>query len=184
VAIPQVPRPPRRWPRLSLQKFALEATALRQIFENTSKTGSVTINLPPLAESGSTLLVTLKPEEDVVLGLAKFTQAMLIERQTSHRMNGRRRAGIDPGSVGDRASDAVGETNSILATHAGIPCSTGTIERLMIAQELGLATGFNQAPCTGREGPGSGGVDDVSWTPQRYVAESITSDTEFLVNNA
>lgn len=166
-------------------KIASEASALREIFENTSKTGSLTVSLPPAEQPGSTYLVTLKPEEDVVLGLAKFTQAMLIERQNAERNSARRRASNDPVGPAGGFSDVVQDSGSILGYACWHPLFDGNHQRLSIAQELGLVNGPNQAGgCSGREGPGSGGAsDDASWTPQRYVAESITSDTEFLVTN-
>lgn len=172
-------------------KIAGEVSSLRQIFENTSKTGTLTVSLPAADQANSTFLVTLKPEEDVVLGLAKFTQAMLIERQNAWRGvgagdrrtgGGRRRAAAETPSF-NIATDAAHDAGAILGYACWHPLFDGTHQRLLIAQELGLVTSPNQPACVGREGPGSGGIDDVTWTPQRYVAESITSDTEFLVTN-
>jgi len=172
-------------------KIAVEVGALREIFENTSKSGSLTVSLPPSGEPGTSFLVTLKPQEDVVLGLAKFTQAMLIERQSAGRNLSKRRASVDgadhpEGSM--PASDISHEVGSVLGYACWHPLFDGSHQRLLIAQELGLLTPQNRAaeraqPCAGREGPGSGGAEDVRWTPQQYVAESITSDTEFLVTN-
>ncbi len=173
-------------------KIAIEAGALREIFENTSKSGSLTVSLPPPGESGTSFLVTLKPQEDVVLGLAKFTQAMLIERQSVGRNQPRRRASADDMARPDGsspASDVSQDVGSVLGYACWHPLFDGNHQRLLIAQELGLLTPPNRGAvgaqqCAGREGPGSGGgADDIRWTPQQYVAESITSDTEFLVTN-
>lgn len=164
-------------------KIASEVGSLRYIFENTSKSGTLTVNLPPSDLPGSTFLVTLKPEEDVVLGLAKFTQAMLIERQNAHRAGTRLRASAEAATPAAVASDASQDPSAVLGYACWQPLFDSSHKRLLIAQELGLMTAPNQSACIGREGPGSGGIEDVTWTPQRYVAESITSDTEFLVTN-
>lgn len=171
-------------------KIALEAGALREIFENTSKSGSVTVSLPPPDESGTSFLVTLKPQEDVVLGLAKFTQAMLIERQINSRSMARRRASAEPENPVAGSADVSQDPGSVLGYACWHPLFEGSHQRLLIAQELGLLASpvrgaQGEGACAGREGPGSGGDQavDVRWTPQRYVAESITSDTEFLVTN-
>lgn len=164
-------------------KIAAEVESLRYIFENTSKTGALTVKIPPPDSSVSTFLVTLKPEEDVVIGLAKFTQAMLIQRQNAHFGGLRLRASAEVEARPGFASDAAQDPGSVLGYACWQPFFDSSHQRLLIAQELGLVGTPNQPACVGREGPGSGGIEDVTWTPQRYVAESITSDTEFLVIN-
>ncbi len=164
-------------------KIAAEVESLRYIFENTSKTGSLTVKIPTSDSSVSTFLVTLKPEEDVVIGLAKFTQAMLIQRQNAQFGGLRLRASAEVEARPGFASDVAQDPGSVLGYACWQPFFDSSHQRLLIAQELGLVGNPNQPACVGREGPGSGGIEDVTWTPQRYVAESITSDTEFLVIN-
>lgn len=182
----------RKMTEIVIGKIAAEAETLKQVFENTSKSGALTVDMElPDETAGATLLVTLKPEDDVVMGLARYTQAMLIERQILRESQRARRASADiidqiVASSEEAVSDVVDmsrEPGSILGYACWHPLFDGNHQRLLIAQELGLVTGPGQAPCRGREGPGSSSAVDVTWTPQNYVAESITSDTEFLVGN-
>ncbi|MEY4630751.1 MAG: hypothetical protein RIQ81_871 [Pseudomonadota bacterium] len=163
-------------------KIANEADSLRRVFENTSKLGALTVSFTQTESNGSPLLVTLRPEEDVVLGLAKFTQALLMERQNARREALRRRASVQPPDLAPGvASDVAADPAAVLGYACWNPLFDGSHERLLVAQELGLAAPAES--CTGREGPGSGTISDLNWSPQKYVAESITSDTEFLVTN-
>ncbi len=165
-------------------KIAAEVDALRKVFENTSKLGALTVSFPVATSeaNGSPLLVTLRPDEDVVLGLARYTQALLMQRKEMRRDAFRRRASADlilPRNEGN--SDAVVDPNTVLGYACWSPLFDASHERLLVAQELGLTA--STGSCTGREGPGSSSSVDISWNPQRYVAESITSDTEFFVNS-
>lgn len=137
-----------------LAKTIAEVDAMRQLFESTSRLGHLAVRIPQSTLAGDRVLVSLLPEPDVTENLAKETQKLWASA----------------------ASDAAPESAPLACWH---PLYAESPELLRLARQLALAGDGDELQC----GASTPGAADHQFSPARYFAESITSETEFVVTN-
>jgi hypothetical protein len=133
-----------------LAKTISEVDFIRQLFESTSKLGTLTVRLPRDASPSGQFFVQLKPESGVNEDLV---QASLKLWRT----------------------DAANDDAQKACWH---PLFMETPRLMAIARNLAMAGDSTKAIChaTLTASPGDGFVE-------RYLADSITSETEFVISN-
>lgn len=137
-----------------LAKTVAEIDFMRQLFERTSRLGSLTLRLPTRERPTRDVLVSLVPESDVADSLTKETVRL---------------------SLADDAPSAAEELpracwHPIYAEDDGL---------LDLARHMGLSGDAAHVACAvvQRRSP------PEAFAPERYFAESITSETEFVLTN-
>lgn len=138
---------------IGLAKTIGEIDAMRQLFESTSRLGHLTVRIPARDFSRKRLLVSLAPETDVAENLAKETQKLWTSP----------------------ASDVMPLDLPRACWH---PLFAEAPELLSLARQLALTGDADQLSCTSPESSPGG-----PFATERYFAESITSETEFVVTN-
>ena|GEM_PF-4818951 len=142
---------------IGLTKALNELELLRRLFESSSKLGVLTVRIPRAEAPSTKFIVSLKPEEDVTANLAKETSNIWIQRGAS-------------GAQPPRA-----------CWH---PIFAQTPEMLFLAQQLDLAGDAPRSTCSAKS-PATKKTQPESHDEMlsKYLAESVTSDTEFLLIN-
>lgn len=136
--------------QFGLAKALVEVDFLRQLFEQTSKLGSLSVKLPPTDITMQQVWVSLTPESDVTENLAKAAARLWSDSGGREELP---RACWHP---------VFGESTRLMLT----------ARHLTLTGDGGLLDcGLPLAATTDPEGPA------------RYVADSITSDTEVMVSN-
>jgi hypothetical protein len=151
-------------PRRSAAMFALSKTVseidfLRQLFERTSKLGSLTVRIPNGAKLGAQFLVNLTPETDVTENLTRETVRLWTN---------------EDGTVDDAATNAVDE----LPRSCWHPVFGEDETMLRLARNLALSGDAPAVDCNSKVP-----TKEMEATLEHYVAESITSETEFVIAN-
>ena len=139
-----------------LSKSLSEIEFLRQLFENTSKLGTLVVRVPHSNVPYRALLVSLMPEPDVAEAITREASAIWSPR------GGAQTKGSAPR----------------VCWH---PIFAESPRLLTLASQLDLVGDSPGATCTG-DLRGEVTVADAP-SPEIYLAESITSDTEFVLNN-
>lgn len=138
-----------------LAKALAEVDFLRQLFERTSKLGSLTLKLPDASVPGEQIWVSLRPEPDVSERLAKETARLWLT-------DADKSAAVAADLPGSCWHPVYGESPKLI----------------MLARHLTLAGDAKQIECAS----GKGDSADAA-ALARYVTDSITSETEFLMPN-
>ena len=144
--------------RFGLAKTVAEIAFMQQLFDRTSRLGLLTLRIPSAIPAGHEVLVTLVPGSDVADNVAKQTHNLW-------------------------QADSTASNKTPVSAEAPRSCwhpvyseDTGL---LRLARQLALT---GEAPKVACEE--SDMVPNKSFAPERYFAESITSETEFIIPNA
>lgn len=139
-----------------LSKTVSEIDFMRQLFERTSRLGFLTLKIPGSQTSGKQILVSLTPESDVADNLTYETARLWANEET------------DSGEIDSSPKSCwhpvYGEHPRLLNLARQLDM-TGDATRL-ICEEMREFRGPSPFPST-----------------ERYFAESVTSETEFIVQN-
>lgn len=168
---------------LGLNKAFGEIEFLRRLFENTSKLGVLAVRIPKHLVPSPSILVSLRPGEDVASNLARETTS-LWQQATSDRQYGQGR------SPWNALGTLRGERMSVACWH---PIFALSPTELSLARYLDLAGDAPGSTCTTAPNIASNPAD-TSLNPahasassvtsaDKYLASSITSDSEFIINN-
>lgn len=139
-----------------LGKTIAEIDAMRQLFERTSLLGHLAVKIPAKLIDSDRILVSLTPEADVAENLARETQKLWASP----------------------ASDAAPEDTPRACWH---PVFGEKPELMQLARQLALAGDTDQLACTSPTPPVA--TIKSAFSSDSYFAESITSETEFVVSN-
>ena len=144
--------------RFGLAKTVAEIAFMQQLFDRTSRLGLLTLRIPSAIPAGREVLVTLIPGSDVADNVAKQTRSLWQADSTS------------PGQAPASAEAPRSCWHPVYSEDTGL---------LRLARQLALT---GEAPKVACEE--SDMVPNKSFAPERYFAESITSETEFIIPNA
>ena len=143
--------------RFGLTKTVAEIEFMQQLFDRTSRLGLLTLRIPNAVPHGRDVLVTLIPRSDVADNVARQTRS-LWQGEPGHST-------FIPSVEAPRSC-----WHPVFAEDTGL---------LRLARQLALT---GEAPKVACEE--SDMVPNLSFSPDRYFAESITSETEFSIPNA
>ncbi len=132
---------------VGLAKTVAEIDFLRQLFERTSRLGSLVVRLPTPHASDDRFLVTLEPGQDVVVKLTRETERIAFGEVQGPELS---RACWHPLYGEDRALLALGRRLAISGEVTNVQCA---------------------------------GTTEATDATQRYIAESLASETEFVLQN-
>jgi len=136
-----------------LAKTVAEVDFMRELFERTSRLGFLTLRIPPSQTPSRDILVSLTPESDVSDNLIRETTLL--------------------------AADSEGEESTTEPPHVcWHPVYAEAPKLFELARLVGLA---GDAPAVACEEVKP--VKGTKVAAERYFAESITSETEFVVTN-
>lgn len=145
--------------RFGLAKTVAEIDFMRELFERTSRLGFLSLRVPQQQTGGRDILVSLKPSTDVADNLAHETTRIWLQESGGDAMD--LKASLDDMP---RAC-----WHPVFAEDQGL---------LRLARQLGMAGEAARVVC---EDQTVG--KDVAFQPERYVAESVASETEFVITN-
>lgn len=136
-----------------LQKTVAEIDFLRQVFERTAKLGMLNVHVQVPAGAGDTFLVNLTPQADVVDNLTRTTATLLAT---------------------DGSSNTQGGATKEAPRTCWHPLYSEDTNLLRLARHLAMAGEVTNVACE------TTGDDKLV---NRYFAESIASETEFVLQN-
>lgn|GEM_PF-1986115 len=139
---------------VGLSKALGEIELLRQLFEQSSNLGMLTLRLPKdMMTPTKEFWLSLTPKEDVTENLAKLSAKIY--------------------------SESTSATKDPVTTGCWHPIFGSEPPKLVLAKQLDLVGTAPSSACTDVT------VSKVepNFNPHRYLAESITSETEFVLNN-
>lgn len=139
-----------------LAKTVNEIDVMRQLFERTSRLGHLQVKLPTTEVANRNVLISLTPDADVAENLTRETARLYAP---------------------EPPADASAEETPRACWH---PLFSESPELFALARQLTIAGDGDQLSCqTSANVPAS----NPAFNPQKYFAESITSETEFIVTN-
>lgn len=136
-----------------LAKAVTEIEFLRQLFERTSKLGNLTLKLPEHAVPSGDIWVSLRPEPDVAERLAKEAAQLWLHKSPKN----------------------ASKTTSEQASSCWHPLYAENDYLMLLARHLMLAGKSSHMECDSEK--------SEALALERYVTDSITSETEFLMPN-
>jgi hypothetical protein len=141
---------------IGLSKALGEIELLRQLFEQSSNLGMMTLRLPrEMSAVSKEFWVSLSPKQDVAENLAKLSARIWAENVAS------------------------GGNGQEVTTGCWHPIFGSEHAKLLLAKQLDLVGTAKANLCT----DATAMPPEVSDDPHRYLAGSITSETEFVLNN-
>ena len=138
-----------------LAKSVAEIDFMRQLFERTSRLGFLALHIPSSQAPSREVLISLTPEADVADNLARETARLWLSDD-------------DPGQGGDMPRAC---WHPVFAEDASL---------LKLARQLAMAGEAGRVVCADTS---AGQELSKRFAPERYFAESITSETQFVLTN-
>ena len=140
--------------RFGIAKTVAEVDFLRQLFERTSRLGFLTLRIPAALSPTREVLVSLTPESDVADNLTRETKRLW--------------------TADGEAEPSLGD----MPRACWHPVYGEDANLLHLARQLDIAGEATRVVCEGTPDPAANSLQ-----PERYFAESITSETEFVLAN-
>ena len=156
--------------RFGLAKTVAEIDFMRQLFERTSRLGSLTLKLPAGESPKQEVLISLSPAADVADNLTRETQRLSNGEPAGKRAP--RRSSDDD----DDDGDALVTDLPRACWHPLFAEDQGALD---LARHLGLTGEAARVACAASQARHS----PQAFATERYLAESITSETEFILTS-
>lgn len=160
-----------------LAKAVEELSMIRQLYENTSKVGTFSINIPNADIPGRTaiglqpLLVTITPDQEVTDRLIDVAESILGRPRIDSKRSNRRTAALKP---------------EVLPTplvhrkpHCWHPMFSDSAALMRVADGMRLTGDGFKGECKSEAPVHADAGDPLA----RYLTQSLTSETEFVMDN-
>jgi hypothetical protein len=145
--------------KFGLQKAYAELEFLQTLLERTSTLGTLTVRIPRRYLSSNVLWVSLKPSQEVTDRLAEESLKIWAVRDE------------------ENVANVAGESKPNACWH---PLFSDSASLIQLAQYLGLAGNAKNAVCLSFA---NNTQDKPTTVPSKYIADSIASETEFVISN-